>query len=174
MSRSEASVPLPSKVAEKSASIAAGHFRKLVLATGVGFDGDSHVLGGPTPMRGSVEPSDPRRDACEPIASGPAHHGGEGVDARASPELPEARIRLVPDAHRLLTDDLQQFEELASAPVEQARIEERLGRGEHGRSIDVVLDVLVRLIADAHGPHPAIAGERRLERSMSALSRPIP
>src|SRR6266566_668734 len=54
------------------------------------------------PIGGAVGQAEMRRDSRQPVATGPAHHTGEGVDARRPPQLPNAGVRLVEQLGRLL------------------------------------------------------------------------
>src|SRR3989338_4968891 len=79
---------------------------------------------------------------------------------RRAAQLPQARIRLVVKRGCTLAQRLQPPEQALIAAVPDALVEKQVGRGEHGRAEYVVLDLEMRLVADAHRPHAAISGER--------------
>src|SRR3546814_3086892 len=79
---------------------------------------------------------------------------------RFGAQFPDPGIGLVVGFPRALTDRLERFEIGRSRDAQQPLVEERLHIGKHDLAIGVVLHLLVRLVADAHRPHPAIAVER--------------
>ncbi len=102
-----------------------------------------------------------RGDLGETIARGPAHQRRRGVDAGAGAQLPHAGVGLVVQAPGLLAHALELGEIARVGAPEQAMVEESLRCAENDVAVDVVLDVLERLVADAHRRHAAVAGERR-------------
>jgi hypothetical protein len=56
--------------------------------------------------------------------------------------------------------------------LQQPVVVEGLRRAEHDAAVDVVLEVLVRLVAHAHRAHAAVAGRARRCDSGSVSSRP--
>ena len=99
----------------------------------------------------------------EPIARGPAHHRGERVDVRARAQLPGPGVGLVPEDARPFAEALQQLEQAAAARVQQALVEEGVGRGEDDAAVHVVLPLLEGLVPDAHGAHAPVAREPLLD-----------
>ena len=128
---------------------------------GAALDRRADLVGAVLPERARAPAATMRRNAREPVAGSPAHERGGRVHALARAQLPHARVRRRIDAIGLLADALETREVLHRRGTQQAAVEEGLRRGQHDVAIDVVLQVLERLVADAHRAHAAIAGERR-------------
>ena len=79
---------------------------------------------------------------------------------RAAPQFPQAGIGLVEAAHGLFAERLQTPEQALVAAPRQALVEEDVRGGQDRRAVDVVLDLPIGLVADAHRPHAAVAGQR--------------
>ena len=82
------------------------------------------------------------------------------MHARAAAQFPQPGIRLVVAAYRLLSQMFETVKQRFIAAPGQALVEEDVGGGKNGRTVDVVLHLAVGQIADAHRPHAAIACQR--------------
>ena len=74
-------------------------------------------------------------------------------------EFPDAGIRRVMHGEGALAYRLQLLEFPQAGPFHEARIEETLRNAQDNLTIDIMLDVLSRLVADTDWPHAAIAGK---------------
>src|SRR6266480_4854355 len=63
------------------------------------------------PVSGALLEPQVRRDLGQPVASGPAHHAGEGVYARRAAQLPDAGVRLVVQCGGMIPEGLQTVEQ---------------------------------------------------------------
>jgi hypothetical protein len=79
------------------------------------------------------------------------------VHRRPRAELPEAGVGLVVHGEGAVAHRLQGVEVLHRAGAQQPLVEEGLDQRQDDLAVDVVLVVLVRLVADAHRAHAAIA-----------------
>ncbi|MNT26404.1 hypothetical protein D3C72_1619750 [compost metagenome] len=98
-------------------------------------------------------------DLGQAVAGGPAHQHGRGVDPGPRAQLPHARVRFRVQFEGLVAHGFQRGELGFSAPVEQAMVEESLRRAQDDVAIDVVLEMFLRLVADAHGTIAPVAGQ---------------
>ncbi len=89
-------------------------------------------------------------------------------------QLPQPCVRLVVFGPGPLADTFERVEILDARHAEQARVEERLHVGQHDLAVRVVLDLFIGLVADAHRPHGAIAGQLFSIRSTRVASPPTP
>src|SRR6266516_3557193 len=112
------------------------------------------------PVSGALLEPQVRRDLGQPVASGPAHHAGEGVYARRAAQLPDAGVRLVVQCGGMIPEGLQTAKQHLVAATHQPAVEEHVGRRQNRRAVDVVLHLAVGLIADPDRTHAAIPGER--------------
>ena len=81
----------------------------------------------------------------------------------ATAELPRAGVGDANGALGMISEMLEALEERDVAGIRQPVIEEELRAGEDRRgSVHVVLLLHEGLVADTHGPHPAVAVERGL------------
>jgi hypothetical protein len=101
-------------------------------------------------------------DLGGPARPGPMRQQGERVQVLGTAELPQSRVRLF----EALVDLLEQLphQRLCAAEplrVGEAHVQQHATHGQDHLAIDVVLDVLVRLVADAHGLLAAVAREVR-------------
>ena len=112
-------------------------------------------------------------DARQPVAGGPAHHA-ENVCTRA---LPRSSHRPASgwsyDRERAAAERLQALEQRDVAAADEALVEEHVRRGEDRGAVDVVLHLPVRVVADAHRPHAAIAGQRVHDLTRRAPASPL-
>jgi len=118
-------------------------------------------VGAGAPRRVARCLADDGGDLRQPVAGGPAHQRRRRVDASAGAQLPHAGVGLIVEAPGLLAHAFELGEVAQVGAPEQAMVEERLRRAQHDVAVDVVLEVLVRLVADAHRTHAAITRERR-------------
>ena len=118
-------------------------------------DGDGPVR----PVRVAVGEAEDPCDARQPVAGGPAHDAREGVHRAPLPELPEAGVGLVEQACRLVAELLEPAEHAPVAGLDQPAVEEALGDGEDGAAVVVVLKLPPGVVAHAHRPHAAVAGQ---------------
>src|SRR5947207_532284 len=72
-------------------------------------------------------------------------------------QLPYPCIGLGVKLECLLADPFELREIVAARRAQKTLVEESLRRGQHRMAIGVVLDMLVRLVADAHRAGPAVA-----------------
>ena len=79
------------------------------------------------------------------------------MDPGDGAELPQSRVRLVVHGEGAVADLFQGVEVVDRARPQHPLVEEGLNQRQDDLAIDVVLQMLVRLIADAHRLHPAIA-----------------
>ena len=119
----------------------------------------AHALGGRAPARGGCGVAEPSGDLREAVAGGPAHGGGERVDALRACGAPRARSLAGPRGACALAEALELLEEPTPGAVDQAPVEEAVRGGEHQAPVDVVLGLYEGLVPDAHGPHAAVARE---------------
>ena len=77
----------------------------------------------------------------------------------ATAKFPDARIRGSMSQVGLLAQCLKLPKQVEITRSIESGIEEGVGHTEDGCAVDVVLDLLIREIADAHGPHCAVTGE---------------
>src|SRR5687767_15764461 len=91
------------------------------------------------------------------IAARPAHHAREGVNAHLPAELPDSRVRLIEEHSGLLAKSLEPRKQRVVPAAHEPSIEKEVRSGEDRRTVDVVLHLAVRLIADAHRPHSSVA-----------------
>ena len=119
-----------------------------------------HVIGARAPVVAALGKLQPRGDARQAVAGGPAHGRRERVAPLRAAELPDARIGLIEQRHRLLAQGLQALELCDVAGSLEALIEKGLGGSEDHRSVDIVLALAVGEIADAHRTHALDACER--------------
>ena len=97
----------------------------------------------------------------EPVERHPAHRRRVRVDALSAAVLPEPRVRLADEAQRLRAERLEALEQRRVAHARQALVDEHLRRAEDDAAVGIVLELLGRLVADAHRPHAAEALEVR-------------
>ena len=83
------------------------------------------------------------------------------MDPRPCPQFPHAGIGLVMEVEGLLSDLFQPFEIVDVGGAQQSLVEEGLRCPQHDIAEDIVLEVLMRLIADTYRTHAAIAGNLR-------------
>ena len=86
------------------------------------------------------------------------------MHARARAQLPHAGIGLVVQQPGLLAHRLESGEVGGVGAAKEAVVVEGLRRAEDDVAVDVVLEVLVRLVADAHRTHAAVARQVRHDR----------
>ena len=79
------------------------------------------------------------------------------MDPGDGPEFPEPGIRLVVQGERPVTDLLQRMEVLDRSRPDQTLVIEGLNQRQDDLAVDVVLEVLVRLVADPDRLHAAVA-----------------
>ena len=79
------------------------------------------------------------------------------MDPRNGAELPQARVGLIVHSEGALADRLQRVEILQRTRTQQPCVIEGLNQRQHDLSVDVVLQMFVRLIADPHRLHAAVA-----------------
>jgi hypothetical protein len=118
-----------------------------------------HPVGVRAPISGPIAHPQVRRDAREAIAPGPAHHARERVDTHLAAQLPDPGIGLIEENRSLLAERLEAREEGVVSAAHQPPIEEKVRRREYRRSVDIMLDLPVRLIADSNRSHSAITRE---------------
>ncbi len=91
----------------------------------------------------------------------------------ALPPLPEAGVGLGVNGERPPPERLEPLEQRDVAAADQPIVEEHVRRREDRRAVDVVLHLPVRVVADPHRPHAAIAGERVDDRLRRARRSPL-
>ena len=129
-------------------------------------------------MRGPVGETQARGDARQPVARHPAHGRRMRVDALAAAILPRARIGLEGKAPRLHAQRLEPAEQRGIAHARQPLVDEHLRGAENDAAVGVVLQLLGRLVADAHRAHALearqVGGDALLERlgRHDAVDRP--
>src|SRR5881296_1319496 len=123
-------------------------------------DGSMHGVGPLAPGARAIREPDVRGDLREAIAPRPAHDAREGMYALRPAQLPQAGVGLVEQGGSALAELLELAEQRLVASQREPRVEEHVRRGEDGRTVDVVLDLGIRLIADPHRPHAAVTGQR--------------
>jgi hypothetical protein len=74
--------------------------------------------------------------------------------------------------HGALAERFEAVEQRLVAAAHQALVEEDVGGGQDGRAVDVVLHLPIGLVADAHRPHAAVAGQGVDDRAPRASARP--
>src|SRR5207249_5749903 len=119
-----------------------------------------HRVGARAPRARAVREPDARGDLREAVAPRPAHNTGKSVDALRPAQLPQTGVGLVEERGGPFAELLELAEERLVAAQREPRVEEHVRRGQDRRAVDVVLDLGIRLIADPHRPHPAVAGQR--------------
>ena len=88
---------------------------------------------------------------CPPCTR-PVHEHREAVQTGLSTELPEPRIGLLEPRVHLVDEPLDDVHGRVPRHLsDEARVEEEPADTEHHLAVDVVLDVLERLVADPHG-----------------------
>src|SRR5712692_3726062 len=131
-----------------------------LLVPGPLADRRMHRVGARAPRARAVREPDARGDLREAVAPRPAHDAREGMHALRPEQLPQAGVGLVEERGGALAELLELAEERLVAAQREPRVEEHVRRGEDRRSEDVVLDLRIRLIADPHRTHAAVAGQR--------------
>ena len=92
----------------------------------------------------------------------PVHEHREAVQSRLSTELPEPGVRLFEPRVHLVDEALDHLHRrVLRHASDEARVEKEATDREHHLAVDVVLDVLERLVPDAHGPVAVEPGEVR-------------
>ena len=125
-------------------------------------DESRDAVGLRAPVRGAVEPADPRGDARQAVAARPAHRARERVHGGAAPQLPDAGIRLVEERRRSRAERLQPLEDGRVVAAIEALVEEDVRRRpESPRRTCRAACCRKARIADAHGTHAAVSGQRR-------------
>ena len=82
------------------------------------------------------------------------------MQPRPPAELPEARVGLLEPRVDLAHEHLHHVDRRVARHLpHEARVEEEAADAEHHLAVHVVLDVLERLVPDAHGPVSVVAGE---------------
>ena len=81
------------------------------------------------------------------------------MSLQAPAEFPWTGIGFFESRYRAPAEPVQTLEQHLVAGAHQALIEEQLGRREDHRTIDVMLNLLGREIAEAHRTHAAITGQ---------------
>ena len=97
--------------------------------------------------------------AAKSVAARPAHRGRMGVDALPSAIFPNPVVGFQGELAGLAAERLQQAEQAFVAEPRQAPVVEHRHRGEDDAAVGVVLHLLGRGIADAHGTIAAVALE---------------
>ena len=122
------------------------------------------------------DPARPRRrgDPGQPIAGHPAHGGRMGVDALLAPVLPGPGIGLHGEAQGLRAERLQAAKQGCVAHARQPLVDEHLRGGENDAAVGVVLQLLRRLVADAHRPLPGSPRGRGAMRLVERIGRTMP
>jgi hypothetical protein len=88
------------------------------------------------------------------------HEHREAVQPRLPAELPEPRVRLLEPRVHLVDEHLDHVDRRVPRYLpDEACVEEEPAHAEHHLAVDVVLDVLERLVADAHRPVAVVPGE---------------
>src|SRR5712672_1814804 len=118
-----------------------------------------HGVGAGAPRARAVREPDARGDLREAVAPRPAHNAGKSVDALRAAQLPKSGVGLVEERRGPFAELLELAEQRLVAPEREPRVEEHVRRGEDRGAVDVVLDLGIRLIADPHRPHSAVAGQ---------------
>ncbi len=91
------------------------------------------------------------------------------MQARLPAELPEAGVRFFESLVHLVEEAADHLDRgVPRHLADEARVEEETADREHHLAVDVVLDVLERLVADANRPVAVVAGEVRRARAPSA------
>ena len=112
------------------------------------------------------------RDLDRTARARPVHEHGEAVQAGLPAKLPETGIRLLQARVHLVDEHLDHVDRGVSRNLpDEARVEEQPRDAEHHLAVDVVLDVLERLVADSHRPVAVVAGEVRRAPAPSPRSR---
>ncbi len=96
------------------------------------------------------------------------------MHARPRAQFPHARIREVVHAHGLLSHGLERAELRDAGRVQQAPVVKGLRGPEHDVAVDIVLEMLERLVAATHGPLAAVAREVRHKVFIEARLEPHP
>ena len=102
------------------------------------------------------------RDLDRTARACPVHEHREAVQAGLPAKLPETGIRLLEARVHLLDEHLDHVDRRVSGNLpDEACVEEQPRDAEHHLAVDVVLDVLERLVADSHRAVAVVAGEVR-------------
>ena len=102
------------------------------------------------------------RDLDRAPRARPVHEHREAVQPRLPAELPETGVGLLEPRVHLVDEPLDHLDRRVSRHLaDEARVEEEPADAEHHLAVDVVLDVLERLVADPHRPVAVEAGEVR-------------
>ena len=107
-------------------------------------------------LRAPIE-AEPRGDRGEPLAAGPAHRGGMGVNALPAAIFPDAGIRHEGFLRGPVAERFEQTKQTFVARPRQAAVEEHRHGGEDDAAIGIVLHLTDRGIADAHRAVAAVA-----------------
>ena len=128
-----------------------------LFAPGLAQDAFAHHRCMAAPMIGAQVLLQGDSNLAQPVAGSPAHQRRRGVHPCAGPKLPHAGIGLVPGQQRLLAHRLQPLEFGQPGTMQQPVVMKCLRRTEHHVAVHVMLKMLLRLVADAHRPHAAVA-----------------
>ena len=131
------------------------------LVPGFAQNGLADGVGALAPIGDAGVQAQPGGDAGQPVTGGPAHDRRGGVDMGAAAIFPDPGIRRVVDGKGALADNLEMLELQPAGAGLQPVVEKGLRRAQDDMAVDVVLDVLGGLVAEAHRPHAAIAGQVR-------------
>ncbi len=83
------------------------------------------------------------------------------MHARRATQLPQSGVGLVVESRRVIAEPLQAGEQVGVTTAGAARtriVEQRPGR-EHSFTIQIVLRLFARLVADSYRPHSPVPGE---------------
>lgn len=142
-----------------------------LLIPGAREDLIAQTIGLLSPMYSPINKAKPPGNAGQAIASHPAHGRRVRVHALAPPVFPWSGVGFEGEATRLGAQRLQAMEQRGIAHARQPLVDEHLGGGQDDAAVRVVLQLLGRLIADAHGPHTLEAGEIRGEAFLQRFGR---
>ena len=112
------------------------------------------------------------RDLDRAARARPVHEHREAVQPGLPAKLPETGVRLLEARVHLVDEHLDHVDRRVAGNLpDEACVEEQPRDAEHHLAVDVVLDVLERLVADPHRPVAVVAGEVRRARAPSPRSR---
>ena len=111
------------------------------------------------PVSGPLVERQQAGQAGEPIAGDPAHGRRMRMDALAPAILPRSGVGLEVESARLMPERLETAIQHRVAHARQPLVDEHVRCAEDDAAVGVMLRLLRCLVADAHRPHAAEAGE---------------
>ena len=138
--------------------------RLALIAPGFAQDPFPDDVGAPAPVTDALGHLQRRRGLGQPVAGGPAHESGRGVDTAAGTQLPHAGVGLVVKAKSLFTHRFEVAEFGLAGTAKQPLVVERLRSAQHDVAVHVVLEMLLRLVAQPHRPLAAVARQVAQDR----------